>query len=109
MAETSQEKIKKLEEQYTNLNAALKDAVKLVHSNEHNIVGCLQTLMPLQNSYLTGVITNLQNQVKQLQLHVTQQQNQPVALPPVANNIQPDVVIPTKETAPPRRRRNSAF
>ena len=126
---TAHEKIKTLEEQYNELNSDLKDAVKRVHDNEHSIVICLQTLMPLQNSYLTGIINNLQQQVQQLRVQQTQYQ-QSMAPPPTQvmptqqtanhsinmptgqsdNNIQTNITTPQSNTnePPPRRRRNNS-
>jgi chromosome segregation ATPase len=124
----TQSKIKTLEEQYNELNSDLKDAVKRVHDNEHSIVACLQTLMPLQNSYLTGIITNLQQQVSQMKRE--QQQFQQSIAPPPAQHMPPNTQeyennidvgndmemppdnstntnnnMPSANVAPPRRRR----
>lgn len=109
-------KIKELETQYGTLNEGLKEAVARVHANEHSIVICLQTLMPLQHGYLTGIINNLQKQVTQLQLEQQQYKanyNNSNNNSNNSNNIQPAVNTmvskpnETDNSVPQRARRQS--
>lgn len=60
-----QEKIKDLELQYKELTSNLEVSKDALRVCEHNLLECLLKLMPLQNSYLGGIIASLQNQLKE--------------------------------------------
>ena len=65
------QKISDLEHQYKEIDARLTEGRKTVQEQESAMVICLQKLMPLQNSYLTSVISTLQKQLQTKNLEVT--------------------------------------
>lgn len=63
--QTIHEKIAGLEKQYTELKLNLDIKQKELHKCEHDLLECLQELMPLQNTYLKNIINTLQKQNQQ--------------------------------------------
>lgn len=61
----SASELKELEEQSTKLSSNLDRSNEKVRVDESALLACLRQLMPLQNSYLGGIIGALQPQLKE--------------------------------------------
>jgi hypothetical protein len=64
--ETLENQITELETLYTKCVNNVHTANAKVSEEERSLLICMQRLMPLQNSYLTGLIKKLQSQIQQL-------------------------------------------
>lgn len=62
--ETVISKIKELETQYKELGYNLQKSRSKVIEDERALLECIQSLMPLQNTYLNSIIQNLSDQIK---------------------------------------------
>lgn len=61
----SASELKELEEQSTKLSSNLDRSNEKVRVDESALLSCLRQLIPLQNSYLGGIIGALQTQLKE--------------------------------------------
>jgi hypothetical protein len=62
-SQQTKQSIKKLEEQYVELNSNLQHSKNKFNDDEHALLMCLNKLMPLQNSYLSGIIRDLNDKL----------------------------------------------
>jgi hypothetical protein len=96
-------RIGKLEERYQECVDELNLSISNVSASEKKLLNCLQQLMPLQNSYLTGLIRVLQNQIEELKQpqsvvkteHVPDNVSQPKVLNPPGTKV--EVIDLTRE------------
>lgn len=73
---TIQNDIKKLEDEYNSLNKSLEESRQDVISKERSLLACLQKLMPIQNLYLTSIISSLQSKLKKSETVVLEEPHQ---------------------------------
>jgi hypothetical protein len=63
------ERIVAMETQYKEITSKLQTSQKVLFENEHEMLVCLQNLMPLQNAFFRSIIENLQKQLKDRDQH----------------------------------------